>query len=267
MRTLALSLLLGLTIPIAVSTAYADPAEGAVVVHEPADLAIQVYHGIASGDWFLAAGAALCLVTLAVRSVLKKQWPALEGDLWGVALVAALAGLGALGNAWIADADIGARTLVGAVKVWGAAVFAYVTAKKILEARPRVSPPHSSSIQLLMVAVAVSTIACRTPGPGPVIGQTVIDCTGEHRAQIDALFVELSPLVFGDRPDWSAVYQRAKHAGVTIGGCVIAELVQVYMGGRRAVPNEDGWKAHTALEEFREAEAGGATFKTRFGNL
>jgi hypothetical protein len=104
--------------------------------------------------------------------------------------------------------------------------------------------------------------ACPGPGPGPVIGGAVINCLGESRPQIDAILTELSPLLTTGRPDWSAIYQRAKGAGTSIGGCVIAELVQSYLGGTRAPEATEGWNAHEALEKFRREEAGGATFKT-----
>jgi hypothetical protein len=104
--------------------------------------------------------------------------------------------------------------------------------------------------------------ACPGPGPGPVIGGSLINCLGSNRPQIDSILNELAPLLTTGRPDWSAIYQRAKSAGTSIGGCVIAELVQSYLGGTRAPEVADGWNAHEALEKFRREEAGGATFKT-----
>ncbi len=102
-------------------------------VHAPDDLARDVYRGIANKDWFLVAGAALCLVVIGARWLLAKKWPKVESELYGVALVAFLAGCGALGNAWLADERLASTmTLLGAVKVWAAAVFTYVTSKKLL---------------------------------------------------------------------------------------------------------------------------------------
>lgn len=99
------------------------------------DLARDIYQGVTSGDWFLVAGAALSLVVIGARWLLAKKWPQVEGKLYGVALVAVIAGIGALGNAWIADERIASTTtLLGALKVWAAAVFAYVTTKHALDA-------------------------------------------------------------------------------------------------------------------------------------
>lgn len=101
------------------------------------DLFKSIYEGVTSGDWFLAAGAALSLVVMAARWALGKYWPSLtESDIKGVAITAALAGFGALATAWLAGKDAATgTTLIGAVKVWAAAVFAYVTAKKVIEAK------------------------------------------------------------------------------------------------------------------------------------
>lgn len=96
------------------------------------DLLKTVYSGVTSKDWFLVAGAALSLVVIGVRYLLAKKWPSLgESDLKGVLITAALAGFGALANAWLADERVASSvTAMGAVKVWAAAVFAYCTAKK-----------------------------------------------------------------------------------------------------------------------------------------
>lgn len=116
--------------------------------------------------------------------------------------------------------------------------------------------------KLFLVFLIVSLTGCPKdgPGPAPVIGGAVVDCLGDNRAQIDALLLELSPLISLQRPDWAAVYQRAKRAGRDIGGCVLAELVQSYLASPRAPETTEGWNAHDTLEKFRAEEAGGMTF-------
>lgn len=113
----------------------AGPAATAPVASpDPADLARDVYRGVTTKDYFLVAGALLALVTLGVRWLLAKRWPTVEKKIYGVALVAVLAGLGGLSNAWLADERIASTTtLLGALKVWASAVFAYVTTRKVLE--------------------------------------------------------------------------------------------------------------------------------------
>lgn len=108
-----------------------------------------------------------------------------------------------------------------------------------------------------------ATAACPGPGPGPVIGGAVVDCLGSNRPQIDAVLNELKTLFTQGRVQWSVVYERAKAAGKDVGGCVIAELVQYYLGGFAGpMDNGDAWAAHEALEKFRAEEAGGASFKS-----
>lgn len=109
-------------------------------------------------------------------------------------------------------------------------------------------------------------VAC--PGPGPVITNAIIDCTLENQTQIAQLIGEFRPLLSGDKPDWAAIYQRAKNAGKAIGGCALAELVQDYLGNRASPPPQaDSWNAYNALERFRREEASNATFRTAKGDL
>lgn len=236
------------------------------------DLFAEAYRGIASGDWWLVAGAGLSLVVMGVRALLARRWPNFDTDIGGVVLTAALAGFGALGHAWLAvgpEKVATATTLIGAVKVWAGAVFAYVTGKKLLASAAAAKKTAPVAL-VLLVALALPACPGNGPGPGPVIADSVIDCLGKERPKIDALLFELSPLVFLSSPDWAAVYQRAKLAGAEVGGCVIAELVQRYLSpvpGRTAPRGDASWAAHQALEEFRAVEAGGATFRTAYGNL
>jgi len=119
----------------------------------------------------------------------------------------------------------------------------------------------------LSVVLALFT-ACPGTGPvGPAVN-AIIDCTVENQDQITSLIAEFQPLIIGQAPDWPAVYQRAKQAGKTIGGCAIAQVVQNYLSNRSAPPTGTvRQEALDTLEKFRSVEAGGATFKTAAGNL
>jgi hypothetical protein len=116
-------------------SAVTTPAATAPATDVPPDtesLLKSAYKAITTKNWFLLAGVALAFVTIGVRWLLKKKWPSFEKDRWGVALVAALAGIGGLSHAWLADAPVVSElTLIGAVKVFAAAVMAYVTSKKL----------------------------------------------------------------------------------------------------------------------------------------
>lgn len=285
-RRLCDPLLLAVSLPticltLVLTTAYAFGDDGAAPALDPSliDLA---FRGIAEGNWFLVAGPALAVLVHFARPVLGWLKPELAtSDRWGVVITAVLAGAGALAHAWIADEPLAdATTLLGAVKVFVMAVASYVVSKRLIAPKTP-APPSSGSggtaiknagaiglVSIVVIAVPLLA-ACpgNGPGPGPVIADAVIDCVGEHRPEIDALLLELTPLLALDSPDWSAVYQRAKNAGKAVGGCALAELVQRYLGGRTAVPESESWRARDTLERFRATEADGATFRTAYGNL
>jgi hypothetical protein len=101
------------------------------------DLFQTIYRGVTAKDWFLVAGAALMLATMGARWALAKYWPSLkESDVKAIAITAALSGLGALATAWLADERVATTTtLLGALKVWAAAAWMFVTSKKLLAAK------------------------------------------------------------------------------------------------------------------------------------
>lgn len=118
--------------------------------------------------------------------------------------------------------------------------------------------------KLVLVCMLLGLSACPGPNPIPVVGGSVINCLGENRTQVDLLITEIKNLFVGGKPQWSLVYERAKKAGKDVGGCVISELVQYYLGGFAGpMDNGDAWAAHEALEKFRAEEAGGASFQTK----
>lgn len=120
----------------------------------------------------------------------------------------------------------------------------------------------------VVLGLATTQVACPHTDPANPVVNTIIDCTLENRDQIAGLIAEFQPLINGEKPDWPAVYQRAKNAGKAIGGCALAELVQNYLGNRLAPPPQaDSWSAFQALDRFRREEANYATFKTAKGDL
>lgn len=112
----------------------------------------------------------------------------------------------------------------------------------------------------IAILFALTLSACGPNGPGPVIGQSVIDCLGSNRPQIDSLLGEFKPLLLGGGMNWDTAYQRGKQAGLDVGGCFISELVNFYFSkGFRAAP--DAQKANDTLEKIRH-DNGGASFRT-----
>lgn len=93
------------------------------------------YKGITTKNWFLLAGALLALLAYPVHYLLEKKWSVFGNDKVKWVVTGLMAGAGALAHAWLADAPVASdQTLMGALKVFAAAVFAYVSAKKLAAA-------------------------------------------------------------------------------------------------------------------------------------
>lgn len=120
------------------------------------------------------------------------------------------------------------------------------------------------------VAVLVAVLATSATSCGPIrdhVVPAIIDCTKADAGAINSLIAELEPLLLFEAPDWNAIKTRAIREGKVIGGCVLADLVQQFLGGKKAPQNDAGWAARNALEDFRKNVAGGATFRTAKGDL
>jgi len=101
---------------------------------------------------------------------------------------------------------------------------------------------------------------------GPVIGNIVVDCIVKNGQAVSDELQKLKD-EFNSTGSWSAVENQAKVAGMEIGGCALAELVQDFLGGRTAPSKEAGQSARATLEDFRTTVANGATFHTPVGDL
>jgi hypothetical protein len=82
--------------------------------------------------WFMLAGAILSLLCWPIFYALESKWRWFAKDWVRYGGVAVLAGGIGLGNAWLAGVDPDAMTLRGALLVFISAIWAHVTAKKIL---------------------------------------------------------------------------------------------------------------------------------------
>lgn len=244
---------------------------------EPGDLFAEAYRGITTGDWFLLAGAVLSLLVLGAWGVIKRRVPDLGSDRWGVAITAALAGFGALGHAWLADAPLDAQTWLGALKVWAAAVFAYVTTRKLLTA------PSSAAKRYSAVALVALLVACGgglREGSGRVAGD-VVDCmTPAAQSAIG----ELGP-AFGNvirnatsddgKVDWAPVKAAAAPLKSQALQCALAATMAELMRPRERDPNApqssplevDVEDLRAGWESIRIRHYGGATFKLPSGEL
>ncbi len=121
---------------------------------------------------------------------------------------------------------------------------------------------------LIALSIAFAGCPCKAPPVGPAIG-AVIDCLSQDKTRIDAVTAELQPLLALESPNWEMFEAKAKAAGINIGGCVAAELINRYLApapGNAAPAPEAGEAARATMERLR-ASFGGATFKTAQGTL
>lgn len=120
---------------------------------------------------------------------------------------------------------------------------------------------------IALLAVTSSCTGCK-PYVGPV-AHIVVDCLAQDQGKLEALAMELLPLLLGGSPDWTTFKDKAIGAGVDVGGCVAADLIQKYLApppGNAAPSPENGQAARVAMDEIR-AQFNGASFKTQAGTL
>lgn len=118
-----------------------DPAATAAPATPPAlpedvnsldEIANAVYRGVTAKDWFLVAGGALAGLGWLLLTLLEKKWWQFGNDRVRWIAMGLLAGAIGLVNAWLApDYDVDSRTLLGALKVFAAAIATFITAKKL----------------------------------------------------------------------------------------------------------------------------------------
>jgi|SRR5882672_2155232 len=116
----------------------------------------------------------------------------------------------------------------------------------------------------IIVTLVLAFTSCKAIPPN--IPQDAVDCIKADHGKINSLINEFLPVVSGGNADWSVIEQRAESAGLEIGGCFLAELIQQYMGGTKAPPHEQGLAAHEALKTFK-AKNHVTTFSTAAGKL
>lgn len=89
------------------------------------------YSAIIQKNYWMIAGVALSLLTLALRSKIGFIGKIFKGDRGGVALVALLAIFGGLAHALLAGEKPGVEALAATVKAFMTAVTAYVVSKRV----------------------------------------------------------------------------------------------------------------------------------------
>lgn len=120
---------------------------------------------------------------------------------------------------------------------------------------------------LLAIFVSVCFIAqpaCGTTG-GSVV-QTLLDCGKQDQTGIESAYNAMKGKLESGG-SWSSVAAAAGGAAISIVACALADLVQEHLSAKKAMPVDQSWAAHDALEQLR-AQLGGATIRSvKYGNL
>lgn len=205
---------------------------------------------IMNGKYLAAVGAILTLTIGGIRRALVSRIPWLSTQAGGYAL-----GWGVTTLLYVATALQQDGRL--SIALFATAVVAGLTASGILDHFRDVKTKVTKPIIAVVALLAIS--ACHV---SDVAEHDIIDCAKADQGQILSLINGLSPLLSGDHPNWSAIEGAAESAGITIGGCVLASLVQQFMSARGAAADASAsHSAHDALEKFRSTVAHGATFR------
>lgn len=148
--------------PTADEAAMTEPLVADPDVTETANI---VYQGIVSGNWWLAAGAALTILVWALRKYGSKFFPKLapylKNPLVAFAMPVVLSCLGAVVDSLLAGKPINVA-LQAAIKPAMAAVWFYVGKSKYDEVREAAKQQAAAAVPNTAAAINV-----HTNGPGP----------------------------------------------------------------------------------------------------
>lgn len=158
-------------------------------------------------------------------------------------------------------------TAVGAIKM-------LVNPTVVADTKPNTPIVNTTTIASLLIGALLmggTLIASCGPGKqpvGPVVINGIIDCTVDSGGQIAELIKAFRPKD-GHGVNWSDVYEKAKAAGESVGGCALAIFIQDYMTSSTYASTEGygGADATATLERFRTEVAHGATFHTAKADL
>jgi hypothetical protein len=146
-------------------------------------------------------------------------------------------------------------------------VFGYLGKKPVVGA--------SAAASFAIVCIAASCSGCPTGTSTSQAVSDVVDCMKQNQASIEQTAEGFGCHYVGGvitqcssiPSSWPAVEAQAETAGLAIGGCVLADLVQWYLTRPMAKPVGDTQAARNALETFRVNVAHNATFRTPLGDL
>jgi hypothetical protein len=252
-------------------TAPAQPAPALPLpsIDDPAGTLADLVTFARSGKGRLAIGAAVVLLVWLLRRHGFRRVPWFRTQLGGYVAGFGSSALLYLGGALGADMSISFDIVADALATGFAASGQHEAARDVLLAA-RARGAHIATmllitaVSVLASAVIVSSAAGCGPWPKAGAGKATIDCAAASQEAIADLAADLRPLAEGATPAWEAVYDRAKAAGMAVGGCALQRLMSDYLArpemGVDGSPTDKAG-ARATFERFRAEVADGAEYR------
>lgn len=239
---------------------------------DPTASFLDLYEFIKTGRGTLAAGAAGMIAVWALRHLFGKKVAWFKTRAGGYVLGLSTAAVEYGSVALLANQT---PTVTLAINALGSAFVAaggWEALRDVINSTKNttiVAKAASVGTVAVLVLVLVAMPSCATTGGAPrrIVGGALVDCLAADRGAINDLVDEFAPLITEGRADWPSMYSRAKSAGLSVGGCFLAEIVAIVTSPRRGLITRplDETTPRALLELFRREEADGSVFKTERG--
>jgi hypothetical protein len=239
-----------------IGRAHADSGGVVAVAQDPVSTISQIYDFIRTGRGTAAFGAGLMLVVYALRLI-----PAMQSRFIGYLLAFGIPTLSYVGLALVSGVEITMSLVLNGLGAGFVAAGGWEALKDSLSRKSIVKKVVGSAAVLGVLSVIILT-ACPA---ATNVKNAGLYCLNQDQAKIEALVDQWKPIVFTGHADWDKIYVAAEDAGLSIGTCFVAELVQDYLSAKRSTPTSDGQQARATLEKLR-SELGGVVIHTKYGD-
>lgn len=239
------------------------PGTVTVVPDDPTGLVAQFFSFIKDGAHLPAVGAGLMLLVWGLRS-LHQKLPAPVGPFFKTKLGGYVLGFGTALNVYLGSALIAGQPwtlglLMQAIGTGFAASGSWEGFMDVLKKAPKVS----STVMLALIVVSASACGPRTKREISAIKSDVLDCTVGELAGLEGLVPTILPAL-GETPDWKVVAAQLEPAGVNVGTCVLAALIDRYKANHKLAAAFGAGAAEDALTDMK-VKGGYKTVKTSAG--
>lgn len=225
----------------------------------PTSFFAQLYVFIKNGEHLPAVGAGLMLFTWFLRWAHEKL-PAPVGPFFQTKLGGYVLGFGTalnvyLGTALIAHQPWTFGLFLQAIGTGFAASGKWEGLMDVLKKPPGVSSRLAkSTTAVLLTALLISPVltGCDwTKHEVKHAGDVTLDCTKGELANLENLAPTLLPLLVGEKPDWKVISAQLEQAGVNVGTCVLASLIDRYTSNLKLATPEGTTEANQVFNDLK----------------